>query len=295
MRRRKHLDYFMESAKNNRDNFDYYFNRLKELATSRFEYKRMPLSIDTRFLEIKLFENGKALFFEDDILGYLTLPFADGGKLDVYGNPIDRRAYANNGYQINKNIVDSVIIYDNYMHKSIYRDIKLFAKKLWLIDSVISINVNAQKTPILITASEKERLTMINLYKEYDGNSPVIFGDTNLNADGVKVLNTQAPYVSRDLYELKVNIWNEALTYLGISNVNITKRERLITDEVTRNQGGTVASRYSRLESRRQACKEINRMFGLNLSVDYREDLQIDDEFLADWNGGTSDGGEDDE
>lgn len=271
MRRKKHLDYFMESAKNNRDNFDYYFNRLKELAISRFEYKRMPLSIDTRFLEIKLFENGKALFFEDDILGYLTLPFADGGKLDVYGNPIDRRAYANNGYQIHKDITNSVIIYDNYMHKSIYNDIKLFAKKLWLIDSVISINVNAQKTPILITASEKEKLSMINLYKEYDGNSPVIFGDTNLNADGVKVLNTQAPYVSRDLYELKVNIWNEALTYLGITNVSIQKKERMVSDEVTKNLGGTVASRNSALNSRQYAIDQINEMFNLNIEVDFND------------------------
>ena len=48
----------------------------------------------------------------------------------------------------------------------------------------------------------------------------------------------------------------------------------MITDEVTRNQGGTVASRHSRLESRRQACKQINEMFGLDIWVDYREDFQ---------------------
>ena len=64
------------------------------------------------------------------------------------------------------------------------------------------------------------------------------------------------------------------MTYLGISNINITKKERLITDEVTRNQGGTIASRYSRLESRRQACEKINKMFGLDIWCDYREDFQ---------------------
>ena len=48
----------------------------------------------------------------------------------------------------------------------------------------------------------------------------------------------------------------------------------MITDEVTRNQGGTIASRYSRLESRRQAVEKINAMFGTNIEVNYREDFQ---------------------
>mgnify|MGYP000119689030 CR=1 FL=1 len=64
------------------------------------------------------------------------------------------------------------------------------------------------------------------------------------------------------------------LRYLGISNINVQKKERLITDEVTRNQGGTIASRYSRLESRREAVRKINEMFGLNIEVNYREDFQ---------------------
>ena len=48
----------------------------------------------------------------------------------------------------------------------------------------------------------------------------------------------------------------------------------MITDEVTRNQGGTIASRYSRLQARREACKKINEMFGLDIWCDYREDFQ---------------------
>ena len=83
------------------------------------------------------------------------------------------------------------------------------------------------------------------------------------------------------IYQLKTQIWNEALTYLGISNLNIQKKERLISDEVTRNQGGTIASRYSRLESRREAVKKINDMFGTNIEVNYREDYQQpDNDFL---------------
>ena len=104
------------------------------------------------------------------------------------------------------------------------------------------------------------------------------FGDKNLDMNALTVLKTDAPYVADKIYQLKTQVWNEALTYLGISNINIAKKERLITDEVTRNQGGTIASRYSRLESRRQAVEKINDMFGTNIEVNYREDFQMLDE-----------------
>ena len=115
---------------------------------------------------------------------------------------------------------------------------------------------------------------MLNLYKQYDGNEPYIFGDKSINTNAIQVFKTDAPYVADKLYQLKTQIWNEALTYLGISNINVQKKERLITDEVTRNQGGTIASRYSRLNARRDACKQINAMFGLDIWCDYREDYQ---------------------
>ena len=107
---------------------------------------------------------------------------------------------------------------------------------------------------------------------QYTGNQPVIYGNKNLDVNGIKVLKTDAPYIAQMIYELKINIWNEALSYLGISTVNNVKRERLITDEVQRNLGGTYASRYSRMNMRKEACKKINDMFGLDIDVDYRQD-----------------------
>ena len=95
-----------------------------------------------------------------------------------------------------------------------------------------------------------------------------------MSANSLKVLKTDAPYIGDKLSDLKARIWNEALTYLGISNTNMIKKERMLRDEVIRNLGGTIASRYSRLEARRQACKQINEMFGLNIWCDYREDYQ---------------------
>lgn len=276
---------FWESASMNNYTFMQYYNRLTELSVSMFEWKNLPESIDPRFLELVLFSDGMAVFFEDEVMGYLSLRTMIGGHLDIYQIPTIRTAYASNGYNKMLNEENSVIIFNNLLHTNSMLDVEQFSKRLYNLDRIIDVNANAQKTPILISCDETQRLTLTNLYMKYDGNVPVIFGDKNLNPNSLKTLTTDAPYVADKIYQLKTQLWNEALTYLGISNVNITKKERLITDEVTRNQGGVIASRYSRLEARRQACNQINKMFDLDIWVDYREDYQIFDDYEQDIEG----------
>ena len=263
---------FWQSARRNNATYLQYYMHLAELAMSMFEWKNLPDTVDARFLELTLFEDGQIVFFKDEELGYLCLQCAVNGGFNVYRIPTNRRAYAVNGYQKNLTENDSVIIYNNFLRTNSMLDVRNFAERLYNIDRAIDVNINAQKTPILIKCDEQQRLTMLNTYQQYDGNQPVIFGDKALNTNSFQVLNTGAPLVADKLYVLKTQLWNECLTYLGISNINVQKKERLITDEVTRNQGGTIASRYARLEARRQACDQINRMFGLNVECNYRED-----------------------
>ena len=272
---RKTKTQFDDSLISNNMTYLQYLNRLTELAISMFEWKNLPPTVDPRYLELRLFETGCVVYFNDDVIGNLCLDCIVNGRLDVYGNPILRRAYSGyNNYQKLLKESNSVIIWNNYLHTNSVLDIQMFAKRLYNLDRIIDVNANAQKTPVLVQGTEKQRLTLLNLYKEFDGNAPFIFGDKNLDLNSLKAISTNAPYVCDKIYTLKTQIWNEALTYLGISNINIQKKERLITDEVTRNQGGTIASRYSRLESRREAAKKINAMFGTNIEVNYREDFQ---------------------
>lgn len=274
MARRKRTN-FEESAVTNTLTYMQYLRRLMELSMSMFEWKNLPSTVDPRYIELRLFETGSVVFFKDDVLGELCLDCIQQGNFDVYGNPITRRAYScYNNYQKVLNDKDSVIIWNNYLRTNSVTDIQLYAKRLWDLDRSVDVNAKAQKTPILIQCNEKQRLTMKNLYMQYDGNTPFIFADNNIDINGIKAISTQAPYVADKLYQLKNQIWNEALTYLGISNLNINKQERLITDEVSSSQGSTISSRYSRLECRRQAVEKINEMFGLDIEVDYRKDYQ---------------------
>lgn len=272
-RRQKNLQnsQFWESEKINNATYIMYYNRLCELAISSFKWHNLPPTVDERFLELSLLTDGKAIFFYDDAIGYLALRLMLGGEMDLYDIPTERTAYGSNGYNEKLTSDNSVIIFNNMLHTNQQLEIELYARRLWDLDRTIDINARAQKTPILITCEQEQRLTMANIYMKYDGNIPVIYGDKNLNPNAIKVLTTNSPYVADKLYQLKNQIWNEALTSLGISNLNIQKKERLITDESEKSQGATIANRYTRLNARQQACKQINDMFGLNLSVEFRD------------------------
>lgn len=272
--RKREKTLFGESATVNNLTYMQYLNRLTELSVSMFEWKNLPPTVDARYLELHLFENGSMVYFDDDVIGNLCLDCLPSGRLDVYGNPVLRRAYSGyNNYQKLLKESNSVIIWNNYLHTNSILEVKMFARRLYNLDRIIDVNANAQKTPVLIQGTEQQRLTLKNLYKEFDGNSPFIFGDKNLDLNSLKCLQTGAPYVCDKLYNLKQMYWNEALTYLGINNTGAQKRERMLTIESSQAQGGTISSRYSRLQSRREAVEKINAMFGTNIEVNYREDF----------------------
>lgn len=281
-RRNRQDEAFIRSALQNTWTYKDYEDMLTEMALSRFEWENLPDSCDERYLERALFYNGQAIFVRDDVLGeLLSLKVTLGGKFDVYGIPVERTAYGSNEYQIQCSQLDSVLVYNNYKRQPTYPIVKNYAMRLYEIDRTIDVNVGAQKTPVLILCDENERLTMENIYTQYEGNRPVIFGKKGLNTDALTVLKTDAPYVSDKLYNLKVNIFNEALTVLGIANVSIEKRERLVSDEVSKALGGTISNRYAYIEMRQQAADKVNKMFGTDIQVKFRDGESDEDTATA--------------
>lgn len=253
----------------------FYRDRLTDIALSCVKWKNLPEEIDPRFLEWCLFYDGMAIFFKDDITEkFVCIQVMPSGQFNMYRIPKERTAYAVNGYQNSDlNEHNSVIIYNNLLRKPSVQDIEIYAKKLTNIDLTLNVNVNAQKTPIAIICDETQRLTFQQLYQNYAGNMPFIFGDKGLNLDNVKSINTQADYKGEELNKLKTDIWNEALTYLGVSNVQYQKKERINTEEINRSMGGAFASRRSRIKARQNAVEEINKMFGLSIEVDFEDEV----------------------
>lgn len=267
-------DFWCDVATNSMGYMEYY-KRLTEMAITVYEWENLPSSVDPRFLELCLFYHGYCIYFNDEVMGDLALRGTIGGGLSVYNIPKVRTAIAPNGYQRRLTDKDSVIIFNNYLHTPSSILTMDYAMRLWKIDQIIETNLNAQRTPILITCPEGQRNTMEKMYDTYKDGKPVIYGSKELEKlNSIKAFNTGAPYLVDKLQQAKANIWNEALTYIGIPNSVEQKKERMLVDEVHRLQGGVFANQQSGLTARKQACDQINLMFKpeKSVSVKIRDD-----------------------
>lgn len=262
-----------------------YKSRLRELAMSRFKWENLPKEIDERFLELTLNEFGMMAFFRDEIAeSYVCLPTMIEGDFNVYMNPNRMRAWAVNGYQQELTFKNSVPIFNNMLRTPTWPWLDYYAEQLYDIDQTRMVNIKAQKTPIMLKGSDKQRLTLKNIYLEYEGNEPVIMVDESLDSKEIQVLKTDAPFIAEELTTLRRHIMGEALNYLGYQNNDSTnKRERVLQGEVQAAQSEAATSRFSPLVCRRQACDAINERYGLNLEVNFRQDtstlFELDDPF----------------
>ena len=248
---------------NNRTFIDY-FDRLKLLATSLFTWKNLDEIAGfgaSTFLENALFEKGRACFVKDDTKGFLVLNANPSDTLNTYNLPIKIEAWSI-AYHKNYDFDDVVYIMNNKMCKPTSDTLTLVAYRLYDIERTIDVNRTAQKTPVLLEGDTKSALTLKNLYMQYSGNTPFIYGNKNFEVNNrINAIKTEAPYLIDKLTVHKHEVWNEALTFLGIDNSNVDKKERLITDEVRSND--ELISYYLKCfyETRKQACDMINEKF----------------------------------
>lgn len=271
------------TARKNSITENMYFLQLLDMAINVFEWKNLPDEIDPRFIELTLIRKGKILFFKDeDMLNpdgekgrMLALPASVGGDWDFYEVPNERNAFASNGY--NKICTDknSVLMYNNYLRLPDMWVIEQYASRIYDVQRTIDVNVKAQKTPVMIVTDENNRLTYANFWEKYDGNEPMMMVDKSFESNGIKVFKLDAPYVGSQLQALKKELFNECLTHFGIANIATVKKERLISDEITRNLAGTEIEKHVRLNARKEACEKINKMFGTDIDVEYNSQIDI--------------------
>lgn len=261
---------------NNKTYFDY-FDRLKLLATNIWEYKGLDDVFGfgaSRFLENALFERGRACFVKDPEIGYLVSNANPSDKLNVYNIPTQILAW-NIGYNKEFNLDDVVLLFNNTMQKPTSATIQLFAYRLFEVQRTMDVNLTAQKTPVLIEGDDKSILTLQNVYEQYSGNKPVLFGNKQYALDNkLNVLATGAPYLLDKLSEYKHELWNECLTYLGINNANVNKNQVVLTSEVDANNEHIDYNLSTFFNCRKQAIDSINEKWGLNIELSVSKEVE---------------------
>lgn len=277
---------FVDTAYVNSQTYFDYLARFKQLAITQFEWINLPESMNATYLEMTLYYMGQCALLKDENYGFINTKAVANGKLNIYGLPTSLNCFSYE-YHTNRKLYtgikddeyDSCILVKNNADRlPTAPTLELFAKRLYEAERTCDVNVKAQKTPLLLRGDENSLLTLKNLYVKYDGNEPVIIGDKKqLGKDVVEVVTTEAPVVFDKLMIYKMQIWNEALTYLGINNVAVEKKERLVESEATGNNELINLNLEARLNVRKEACKQFNEYFGLTgenaIDVKVRSDL----------------------
>lgn len=278
--------------------FTDYYTRLMLIARALFKWNNLPNGIDEKWIERYLFCDGSCIFYKDPIMGFMVAGTGYAGPLNAYSEPTLLQPIAPNymyeGPELMNND-NAVIIRNNDDMVPTAPTIQLYAMRLTDIDRTITTNVIAQKIPLIIKTSNKQLQTFKNVIRQRNDNEPVIYGDKSLDTENsISVLKTDAPIVFDKLEIQKHMVYNECMSFLGVNNANMDKRERLVADEVAANDEQIRASEDVMLKARQKAAELINQIFGTNVSVERRTlDVPILEDINEDVDVKEEKGGED--
>ena len=291
---------FLDSSILNDATFIDYLDRFRKVALSVFEWVNLPKSMNAMYLEKCLYYNGQAALFKDKNYGFINTKCCSNGKINIYGYPTSLNCYSYEYnttrklytgitedlnpiekvvYKENKEFNECILVQNKWERTPTAGSMELFAYRLYEAEQTAFVNIRAQKTPILLLVDEHSRLTIENMFNQIDGNKPAIFGNKdNIDPNNYKALKIDAPFIADKIMDYKKEIWNEALTFLGINNIMVDKKERLITDEANSNNELINMNLQSYLAPREEACRQFNEKFGFTgtdkeISVRVRSDL----------------------
>lgn len=262
----------------------FYIIHLTQMAANRFTWNDLPKEIDKRYLEMCLTRKGLAVFFKEEKVynEFMVLQAGSLGPLNVYDNPTSYQVLGGSGdFRVNQKLTNDecVPIWANYMRVSEMPNIIMWANRLAEIDRTVEIAaINARQTRA-VSVPEDQRLSAENVIKQMREGVETVFGSESLH-DLLKSIETidleSHPAKLPNLLIAKGKIWNEIMTFMGVSNSNEDKKERLVADEVHIKDEQIDLIKAMNLSSRQQAAEQINEKFGLNISVEFNQTADAD-------------------
>jgi hypothetical protein len=282
---------------------------MTELAVNRFAWDGLPDSIDPRFLEMCLFFNALAVVYWDkDYDKLLAVRGTGTGFVNMLDNPVSFSvigpgslikpttdtapaqfqnktisAYspaAHEDLDDDEKKEKAIPIWANYLRSPEIDIVRIYATRLATIDRTLEINSKNARRNKVLKGTPNMQLSMVNLARSIDQ------GDELIQVTGpmqdMDFIDTIDLGILPDSYDklaiLRTRVWSEAMGLLGIDNANQDKKERLVAAEVGANDSQTDSMRFVSLNARRQACEQINKVFGTEISVDFKVEIEAQED-----------------
>lgn len=281
------------------------FNRLFNMALNTFSWEGLPETCNERFLELSLMLYGSALLCDKDG-AFVNLASADGGEINIYGEPLTAYGYGLNGWNHKYNLYidgmeespvvldgisregskqyNAVLCRDNKISYPYVNYIFMAAQRLTRAMRTMDVVCQNLKQPVIITCEESMVKTVRETLNQRGDNVNAIISSGKLPIDSFKVWDTKAnPQTLSTMWEHYDSVEAHLKELFGVnSNSQADKRERLIVDEVNANNEATEQSVEHRLKERQLFCERVNKAFGLNISVQLNVALPHGEEDLED-------------
>ncbi len=292
---------------------------ITELALNRFKWTGFPETVNTRFLEMALFYNGCAMAYIDtDYDKFLVVKATGAGSVNMVDDPVSFTVFGPGTPTRQKGDISPVMyrskvigaympmihedldekekrkkgvpIWPNYLRFPDIDTVAIYSTRLATIDRTLEINSkNARKNKVL-TSTPNTTLSVSNLNRQIDEGIEAIQVSGALDpSSAITVLDLG---ILPDSYEklsiLRARWWNECMTLLGIDSANQDKKERLVSAEVGANDSQTDSMRFVTLNARKQACEQINEVFGYDVDVEYNVEVEAQARALAAENAGSA-------
>lgn len=249
------------------------FDKYKLICMNEYKWENLPAGIEPRHIERWLFSNGFCCFFKRSQGSFMVLECSSDGRQNVYGDPTGYRIHGV-GFQTHRQAEECVIIKNNLLALPTEAFVTHYVNKLTEAERTMDVNIKACKTPVIFACDDKDLLSFKRMFQQVDGNTPALFVDRGLNLDSIQAFLTGVKFMGNELMDYKRSVESDLLTFIGQDNTPVDKKERLITDEAEANNQLIQSFADLQLEAREKACKEINELFGLNITVRRREPVE---------------------
>lgn len=254
----------------------YYRSKLSRIGQSVYGWSIYPMG---RLIERYTWRDGRAMVWKSEVLGVIVTPCIETAW-NVNGEAIKWRAVFDFRPDMDiptpeLGVDECVVIYDLPNHEMRRSDCLVLCHQMADTWSTIRTQVGNQKTPMVAYAGNKKEVAKAkNAIVEIASGCKALFLDSDMMGQ-LQVLDFNAPYNVESLQKYLWSLEAEALEFMGIDSQDaFQKKERLIVDEQEGNDELLNYLLSGGLRTREQGAEDINRLFGLGISVSIQPNIR---------------------